>query len=165
MSIKEGNVVVDGFNEGTWLAVGVAERVGESVGSSWWQWNHPEYINTKWSPLAKKKEEGRGEDKQRCKNKNQAYLILDNQPLGSIRQLDRRQSQHLPLDDSWCAFASRTNQFRPGSLQKWLHWLRRYGPHLVQCPRNNDNQHATNSVSSHSEGWLLNTSDCPWMKW
>lgn len=33
--VKEGNVVVDGFNEGTWLAVGVAERVGESVGSSW----------------------------------------------------------------------------------------------------------------------------------
>ena len=33
--VKEGNVVVDGFKEGALLAVGVAERVGESVGSSW----------------------------------------------------------------------------------------------------------------------------------
>ena len=33
--VKEGNVVVDGFKDGDLLAVGVDERVGESVGSSW----------------------------------------------------------------------------------------------------------------------------------
>lgn len=33
--VKEGNVVVDGFKDGDLLAVGVADSVGESVGSSW----------------------------------------------------------------------------------------------------------------------------------
>ena len=33
--VKYGNAVVDGFRDGTLLAVGAAERVGESVGSSW----------------------------------------------------------------------------------------------------------------------------------